>query len=427
MLIRRATLPDGRLADIRLDERIADIAEQLEPLHSEHVVDADAGVVLPGLHDHHLHLRAMAAALDSLSVGPPQVRTEAQLGQALRTAEPGPDGWIRAVGYHASVAGELDRHHLDALIADTPTRIQHRSGAMWILNSAALTRVGLADHPDGRLNSTDDWAGGLPRRVTALADISARLARYGITGITDATPDLTADDVAALSVAHRRGEIRQRLHFLAPGKRILHDDRLDVDELIGWVADHHDDDIPVALHCVTRAQLVVALAALRAAGHHPGDRIEHAAIVPDDMLAELLDAGVTVVTQPNFVAERGEHYLRDVPADEHPQLWRVASLLRAGVPLAASTDAPFGGMDPWAAMRAAVHRSTDQGDVIGPDERITAAEAVQLFLGRPDRPSVPRTIEIGQPGDLMVLEPGIAVETLASDMVATTVVGGRVS
>ena len=355
------------------------------------------------------------------------MRTEAQLRQALKTAEPGPDGWIRAVGYHASVAGELDRHHLDALIADTPTRIQHCSGAMWILNSAALTRVGLADHPDGRLHSADDWAVALPRRVTALADIAARLARYGVTGITDATPDLTADDVAALSVAHRRGEIPQRLHFLAPGKRILHDDRLDVDELTGWVADHHDDDVPVALHCVTHAQLVVALAALRAAGRHSGDRIEHAAIVPDDMLADLIDAGVTVVTQPNFVAERGEHYLRDVPADEHRQLWRVASLLRAGVPLAASTDAPFGGMDPWAAMRAAVHRSTDRGDVIGLDERITAAEAVQLFLGRPDRPSVPRTIEIGQPGDLMVLEPGIAVETLASDMVVTTVVGGRVS
>src|SRR5690348_8687437 len=114
MLIRRTTLPDGRLADIRVEERITEIAERVEPLNSEHVVDADTGAVLPGLHDHHLHLRAMAAALDSLSVGPPQVRTEVQLAQALRTAEPGPDGWIRAVGYHASVAGELDRGRLDA-------------------------------------------------------------------------------------------------------------------------------------------------------------------------------------------------------------------------------------------------------------------------------------------------------------------------
>ena len=143
MLIRRATLPDGRIADIRVGERIDQIADRLEPLDAEQLVDADSGAVLPGLHDHHLHLRAMAAALDSVTVGPPQVRTKAQLAQALRAAEPGPDGWIRAVGYHASVAGELDRDQLDALIGDTPLRVQHRSGAMWILNSAALSAVGL--------------------------------------------------------------------------------------------------------------------------------------------------------------------------------------------------------------------------------------------------------------------------------------------
>ncbi|RDH78356.1 amidohydrolase [Mycolicibacterium moriokaense] len=426
MLIRRAELPDGQIADIRVDERIVAVADRLELLDGEHLLDAQGGAVLPGLHDHHLHLRAMAAATDSLSVGPPSVRTKAQLAQALRTAEPGPDGWIRAVGYHASVAGELDRDQLDELIADVPVRIQHRSGAMWILNSAALARVGLAAHPDGRLHSADDWADALPRRVTALVDVTRRLAGYGVTGITDATPDLTAEDVAALSVAHRRGEIPQRLHFLAPGKRILHDDRLDVDELAGWVADHHDDDVPVALHCVTHAQLVVAIAALRAAGSHPRDRIEHAAVVPDDMLADLVDVRVTVVTQPNFVAERGEHYLRDVPAAEHRQLWRVASLMRAGVPVAASTDAPFGDMDPWAAMRAAVARSTAGGVVLGPDERISAAQALRLFLGHPHRPSVSRTVDVGQPGDLIVLGPAAAVQTLASDMVAATVVAGRV-
>jgi len=105
----------------------------------------------------------------------------------------------------------------------------------------------------------------------------------------------------------------------------------------------------------------------------------------------------------------------------------VASLLRAGIPLAGSTDAPFGAMDPWAAMRAAVHRSTAGGAVLGPAERISAEEALRLFIGHPDRPSVPRTVDVGQPGDLIVLTPGAHVETLASDMVATTIVGGRVS
>ena len=79
-----------------------------------------------------------------------------------------------------------------------------------------------------------------------------------------------------------------------------------------------------------------------------GDRIEHAAVTPGDVVADLARLGVTVVTQPNFVAERGDHYLADVPAVEHDQLWRVASLLSASIPVALSTDMPFGGDDPWA-------------------------------------------------------------------------------
>ena len=90
MLIRRGRLPDGHTADVRVDDHIVEIADTLDASDTEHVLDADGGAVLPGLHDHHLHLRAMAAALDSLAVGPPQVRTKAQLAQVLANASPAP-------------------------------------------------------------------------------------------------------------------------------------------------------------------------------------------------------------------------------------------------------------------------------------------------------------------------------------------------
>ena len=167
-----------------------------------------------------------------------------------------------------------------------------------------------------------------------------------------------------------------------PSKKILHDDRLDLDALTDWITGHHDAGRPVAVHCVTAAQLVVTVAALRAAGSHPQDRIEHAAVVPEDNLADLADLGVTVVTQPNFVAERGDHYLADVPAAEHGQLWRVASLLKATVPVALSTDMPFGHGDPWTAMRAAVYRTTPSGAVLNANECVSAREALTMFLGR---------------------------------------------
>ncbi len=155
MLIQRATLLDGRMADIRVGAQIDEVGDGLVARRGEGVLYAGGGTVLPGLHDHHVHLRSAASALDSFFVGPPGVTTKAQLTQLLSNATPGPDGWIRAVGYHESVAGELDRTALDAVVRDIPVRIQHRSGALWILNSAALGRVGLAEHPDGRLRSAD--------------------------------------------------------------------------------------------------------------------------------------------------------------------------------------------------------------------------------------------------------------------------------
>jgi len=391
MLIQRATLLDGTVTDIRLGAQIEELGQGLVAGKGEGVLYAGGGTVLPGLHDHHVHVRSAASALNSFFVGPPGVSTKAQLTQLLSNATPGPDGWIRAVGYHESVAGELDRAALDAVVPDVPVRIQHRSGALWILNSEALARVGLTEHPDGRLRSADrGWSQALQQRETDLAELSRRITATGVTGVTDATPDLGAEDMVSLIVAHRRGEFRPRLHFLSPGKKILQDDHLDLDSLTDWIAEHHRADRPVALHCVTAAQLVVAIAALRAAGSHPLDRIEHAAVVPDDNLADLADlselGGLTVVTQPNFVAERGDQYLADVPPAEHSQLWRVASLLKAEVRVALSTDMPFGHGDPWTAMRAAVYRTTPRGVVLGADECVSAREALTMFLGRSDQP-----------------------------------------
>ena len=420
MLIRRATLLDGTAADIRFGARILEVAAGLAAHPGEAEYDAAGGTVLPGLHDHHIHLRAAAAALHSVRVGPEEVRSRAELARVLAGAAAGPDGWIRAVGYHDAAAGSLDRHVLDELAPPVPVRVQHRSGVQWILNTAALQRIGRADHPDGRLPSADtDWAASL-RSAPDLAALSERLSALGVTGVTDATPDL--EDPGEL----RRG-MRQRVHWLAPGKRILHDDGLDLDALGGWITEQHARDVPVAVHCVTAAQLVVTLAALRAYGTHPHDRIEHAAVVPDASLADLAATGVTVVTQPNFVAERGEQYLADVDPVEHHELWRVASLTQAGAPVALSTDAPFGDLDPWAVMRAAVHRLTPSGRVLGERERISTATALTMFLGEPQRPAVPRRIVPGAAADLCVLActPAELLAEPDAGAVTATLIGGE--
>ncbi len=441
MLIRDAEI-EGRRTDLRCrDGRIQEIAPRLPPgPSSEHEIDARGGALLPGLHDHHLHLLALAAALDSVVCGPPAVADRETLRARLQAARPSREGWLRGTGYHESVAGVLDRQALDALRDDVPVRIQHRSGSMWLLNSAAIRALDLdrlgrgpegverdaAGAPTGRLFRLDGWlrerlpSGSRP----SLAAVGAELVRCGVTGVTDATPTTGPEERAWLESAQRSGDLPQHILLMGPldltkasrsegtrigigaRKRLLDEPALpDLAELIDWIAAAHARSRPVAFHAVTRTELLFALAALEAAGPLSGDRIEHASVAPAETLSRIRALGLTVVTQPNFVAERGDAYRREVDPLDLPSLYRLRSWLEAGVPLGGGTDAPFGGFDPWRAMRAAVDRQTLAGAVLGPDERITPEAALALFTTGSQRPGGPvRRVAVGRPADLCLLD-----------------------
>jgi len=184
----------------------------------------------------------------------------------------------------------------------------------------------------------------------------------------------------------------------------------------------------VAVHCVSREALVLLVAALQTAGVRAGDRVEHASLVPAELLPELAELGVRVVTQPGFLADRGEDYLRDVPASDHADLYRCAGLLAAGVPVGLSSDAPYGPVDPWAVITAAVDRRARTGAVVGPAERVPAATALAGYLGAADDPGgPPRRVVTGAAADLVLLD-GPLAEMLAgpaAERVRTVLIGGR--
>ncbi len=461
MLILGAEVGGAR-RDVRVTGgRVAEIAPALARRRGEAVLDAGGGALLPGLHDHHLHLLALAAALGSARCGPPEVRDAAALSAALARAAPRA-GWIRGVGYHESVAGELDRQRLDALGPRLPIRVQHRSGALWIVNSPAIERLGLdgsASTPDGverdaggratgRLFRLDGW---LRERIGAieppeLAPLGELLARAGVTGVTDASASTSESELGLIEQGAARGDLPQRIVVMgglglrAPShtrvklgavKLILDEAALpERDGLCASIAAAHSLGRSVAVHCVTRATLVFALSAFAAAGCRPGDRIEHASVAPPDVVAELARLPLTVVTQPGFVTERGDAYLVDVEADDRPWLYRAAGLLAAGVPLGGATDAPFGAADPWAAMRAAVERRTAGGRALGLAERLTPERALALFTTPPDAPGgAPRRVAEEAPADLCLLDrPWQAARSaLSRDLVRATFIGGRVA
>jgi predicted amidohydrolase YtcJ len=465
LCIRRAQLPGRGLFDLCIANGVIEaLAPKLELSSDALEIDANGGVLLPGLHDHHLHLFATATARQSIPCGPPLVTDEtalrAQLQQYYRQGE----GWMRGVGFHDSVCPRLDRHWLDAVCPERPLRIQHRSGMLWVLNSCALRELKLDEgeslpagvdcdgggEPTGRFYDLDRWLGErLPRSWPSLHELSIGLARFGITHVTDAGVNNGCAAWSALCTASARGELRQRLLVMGdeslrqvadqgsariavgPEKLYLREAELpDYDAFVRRIAAAHSNQRAVAVHCVTLVEIHFALAALTEAGAMAGDRIEHASVADDAALERLAALGVSVVTQPHFIAERGDHYLREVDISDVPLLYRGAAFLRAGVRLAAGSDAPYGDTDPWAAMRAAVTRRSPDGIEMGGDERLTAMQAVALYGGEPHRPGgALRELAVGQPADLCLLD--LPWEQLLDDLdarhVALTLCGGEIA
>jgi predicted amidohydrolase YtcJ len=474
-LVLRRVEVDGRLVDVALaGGEVQAVAAELPVPPGAEVVDGGGGALLPGLHDHHVHLHAMAARSAGLDLDPltdaGAVDDTLRGAVAEQVAGSGRGAWVRASGYDEHRHGPMDRARLDAVGGGRcAIRVQHRTGLSWVLSSGALAAVGLLDasgaarsvgrppgveldddgRPTGWLHRMDAWlAVQLPVRAAVdLAAVGKQLAGYGITGVTDATVAIGADRLASLQSAAMAGALPQRLVLLGaddasevegwatlgPAK-LLADEMVgvDVDGLTVAVARWHEAGRPVAIHAVTRAECVAAVSALVAARPRRGDRIEHGSVLPHQLDPVLRDGGITVVVQPSLVAERGDHHLAVVDRDDLPILHRHASLLAAGVRVGVGSDAPVTTADPWLGIAAASRRTTRGGAVVGASEAVDPATALGWYLADPADPGgAPRRIEPGRPADLCLLHVPLAealahpsVEHVRATWVGATLVHG---
>ena len=437
--------------------RIEDIGA-LEAESGEPFIEANGGALLPSLADHHIHLFALAARMASINCGPPEVNNQPELIEALN-AEPSQAGWLRGVGYHESVAGLIDRRWLDSHGPDRPVRIQHRGGRLWVLNTRGVDYLGQhcngnfpvgMNQDSGHLFDEDAWLRTITgNRPPDLSSVSQRLASYGVSAVTDMTPQNDIRVAELLIQQQTEGILRQDVLMagtlypesalpisdksnstlgVGPFKIHLHEARLpEFDMLCDMIHKSHLAQRPIAVHCVTEVELVFTLAALQETGTLKGDRIEHASVAPPQLLQQMKELGVLVVTQPNFILERGDQYLEDVHTRDLSSLYRCASFFKYGIKLAGGTDAPFGQPDPWLAISAAVNRKTFSGQIVNGAEALSAEQAIELFMGDIESPSEPRVIAVGERADLCLLDCRwrTARIALSSHRVRATWCGGK--
>ena len=375
-----------------------------------------------GYRDDHLHLLACAAARRSTDV-----RAATSVGGLLslirqgaheQAAADGPESWLRAWGYDDALLDER-RHptvaELDAAAQDVPTVLHHITGHVALVNTAAGRALGLAGGEV--LIERQDVLTGVPRSdraetVSGVAAVLVDLAEAGITSCTDATHtndldalELLADAAAAVppvSITAMVGADRlDSLGDLAFGETVPSpgDEGGAVGVRIGHakvMAPHNDDSaiaalvaaarahgFPVAIHVMDIDTLQATLDALEA---HPqatsaaqpvrigSDRIEHCALALPEQLDRIARLGIKVVTQPSFVTRRAQKYREQLSPTEQAWLWPLASLLRRGVRVTLSSDAPTVPPDPAEWIAAATGRD------IAPDERIDAQTARRLCM-----------------------------------------------
>ena len=430
------------------------------------VVDGAGAFVCPGFVDPHVHVRAAASAAAATPV-PPGGRRE--LLTAIEAACRSPRPWATLIGLRVDGDELPTRDELDHASNGACVRVRDDTGHAWLLNSRALLAVGIdpnhgVDAPTGVLVDCDrggrptglvvdhvGWVGARLGRVTpactlsnAVTEWSGALARAGVAALCDATATNGPEEARSLLHWQQTGVLQQATNLLvAPDAEI--DARDPAAGMVRGVkfADAHDPRLvaflrrraagAVAVHCVEPDETGAVLDAAAAARPVPGTlRIEHASYVPPDWIADVRRVGATVVTQPAFVAARGDRYLDDPLLAPHTWLYRLASWRAAGVPLAFASDAPFGPASPLDALEAAASRRTGSGRALGPDEALAGEAALRAVTTTAaaaagvDRHGYGR-LTPGGPGAAVVLTHDVRAPERAGEIeLIGSVIGGAV-
>jgi predicted amidohydrolase YtcJ len=227
---------DGKILAVGTDEELAGCATA-----RTRIVDLKGRTVLPGLIDIHTHSMEWAEGIlrDQLDVTYPKVHSIADIVAMVRerAAETPKGQWISGAGWDDSKFTEhryINRHDLDAVSPDNPVYLDHVSGHLAVVNSAALTLAGIMrDTPDPNGGVIEKDASGeptgivkdtamllvakllppdppdLPMRAAKL--ISERALALGLTTIHDIY--ISPEEIRGYQQAYARGWLKLRVQM----------------------------------------------------------------------------------------------------------------------------------------------------------------------------------------------------------------------
>jgi predicted amidohydrolase YtcJ len=429
---------------IRGNRILGVVSEKNLPPNAPHVtvIDCSGKTVLPGFIDPHCHLFGLAESLVTLNLDPRTgIRSIADIQTKIREVSqtPPPKDWIRGRGYNEFYLSEHrhpTRWDLDAAAPGHPVILTHRTGRGRVLNSLALTLVGITTEsedppeglidrvaetgePTGLLFGMEDYlrkrippfqAGQLERGVERL---NQEWNAMGITSIQETSPGNDRGRWETVREWKERGFLKTRVNMVAgfqgfhegendplPSqgeedhlrmggvKMIIHEitGRLSPtqEELNERVLRIHRTGRQVILHAIEEGTIEAACTAVQhALERFPRSdhrhRIEHGSVCPPSLARRIASLGILVVTQPSFLYYHGDQYLRTVPKEKLNHLYPIATLRNCGVKVAGSSDSPVVPSNPLIGIFSAISRKTESGEAVLREEGIPPLEAIRMF------------------------------------------------
>ncbi|MGA7670918.1 MAG: amidohydrolase [Nitrolancea sp.] len=204
-------------------------------------------------------------------------------------------------------------------------------------------------------------------------------------------------------------------------------------ELIRWV---HDQGWSIDAHTcgdaaqdlAVRAFIAAQTASPNASLHH---RVHHAYVPAPETIQLMGRHGIPALVSNPFLVHLGDSFVESLGTDRAARALPMASYLRAGVPLAGSSDSPIADFNPWVGMYAAIARRSINGWQFDPAEAIGIEDALRSYtitgaavLGLSEKRG---SIAPGNVADLIQLDRDplrIDVEALKETRVQRTMVAG---
>lgn len=460
------------------------------------VIDGGGKTVVPGFNDAHCHIFGAMAKRNSLDLSPESVQSIADIKAAIRErARATPKGqWIGGSDYHPFYLAEKrhpDRRELDEASPDHPVVLFHRSLHVCVLNSRGLSLAGITretpeppgtviereldtGEPSGRLF---EMVGYIRQRVLPaligdeLTESVALANRHylarGITSLQEASMGNGYARWETLKGFKDRGELKSRLsmmfgfdslnEFREKGMAFGYGDRglrlgglkiilsetrgrlqPPLAELKRQALAAHQAGFQLAIHCIEPGTVAAAIETLeyidsRSSVKERRHRLEHVSECPPELLKRLEKLGAMVVTQPIFIYQNGERYLATVAPERQRWLYRIGSLVKAGLPVAAGSDAPVASDDPLLGIYAAATRRAASGQALLPHEAVSAQQALAMYTTSAAYASfeedIKGSISPGKLADVVILSADplrSPPEELKDIRVEMTIIGGEV-